>query len=82
MSDKIGEMVKAIQDREEALRKKLEDRNLRWDMVWNHVTTKALTGELDVESQTRAYMLTMILFYMKHGERDPHVISWIDELIS
>ena len=82
MSTGIKSILDEIHNREIALREIIEQRDERWSLIWDHLTSKATVKDaLNLESQLKATSLVRILYYIKHDGDGDKMIELVDELI-
>jgi len=82
MSTGIKSILDEIHNREIALREIIEQRDQRWGLLWDHLTSKAtVPGALNLDSQIKATSLVRILYYLKHDGDGDKMVELIDELI-
>ena len=82
MSNGINSILDEIHNREIALREIIEQRDERWSLLWDHLTSKATVKDaLNLESQLKATSLVRILYYIKHDGDGDKMIELVDELI-
>ena len=82
MSTGIKSILDEIHNREIALREIIEQRDQRWGLLWDYITSKStVPGALNLDSQTKATALVRILYYLKHDGDGDKMIEQIDELI-
>ena len=82
MSNGIKSILDEIHNREIALREIIEQRDERWSLLWDHLTSKATVKDaLNLESQLKATSLVRILYYIKHDGDGDKMVELIDELI-
>jgi hypothetical protein len=82
MSNGIKSILDEIHNREIALREIIEQRDERWILLWDHLTSKATVKDaLNLESQLKATSLVRILYYIKHDGDGDKMIELVDELI-